>query len=391
METAGVSHPPAPGRRPTLAFISTVHPSPAFPGTGRFNAAMLRGLQSDWDVSAAVAIPGHRLSRPSQAAFTADYPVDAFRFWYLPGEWGRAGQSNSLLRSLRRILAADGRPAPDLILSYWAYPDGDAAGRLADDLRRPSALIVGGSDLLIQAQHPAHRLRVQRALARHQLIFAVGTDLQRALTEAGVPAEKIRLLQRGVDRRHFFPGDQAAARAITGLATDRQVILWVGRMEPVKDLPTLIQAVATIPSGPLLVLVGEGSQQRRAVDLARQYRVELRLPGAQTPAALGDWYRAADVVALSSRSEGTPNVLLEALASGRPIVTTDAGGAGQLGRDIGAPVVPINDHRSLGDALDQVLGHRITQQPDADARIPTLEAASARFSDQLRELLDHGR
>jgi glycosyltransferase involved in cell wall biosynthesis len=320
------------------------------------------------------------------------YPVDAFRFWYFPGPWGRDGQSGRLYHRLRHTDLGDAAAGtPDLLLSYWAYPDADAAGRLAAARRIPSAVIVGGSDLLVQARDPAHRRRVLGAIARHQRVFAVGEPLRDALVNAGVAEARIRLLERGVDRRHFHPGDRTASRVAVGLPTDRPIVVWAGRFETVKDLPTLVRAVATLPppARPLLARIGAGSQTTSVARLAAQLGVELVRPGPLAPRDLGQWYRAADLVALSSLSEGTPNVLLEAAASGTAIVTTDAGGAGALARRLGAPVVPIGDHRALGQAIAESLAQG-PPPPDTAALIPTLEAASARLSDHLREVLDHG-
>lgn len=382
-------------KQPRLTFVSTVHPSPISPGTGRFNAVMLRGLADAWQITAMVPVPwrqwGHAPAQPTH--HTHDYPVHPFRYWYLPGTLGRASQGRLLYQQLeraaRRSLVA---APPDLVLSYWAYPDADAAGRLAAHLDVPAAVVIGGSDILLQAASPgAHRTRVVRAILRHQMVFAVGEDLRDKLRDSGIPEARLRVLHRGVDRHHFHPGDRQESRLRLGVPAGRRVVLWAGRMEPVKDLGTLVRAVGALPSErrPILVLVGGGRESERTVALAREQQVDLLTPGQLTPARLGEWYRAADLFALSSTSEGTPNVLLEARASGLPIVTTDAGGAGDLGRRLGAPVVPIGDHAALARAIDGVLHGGETQWMPDD--IPSLTTAADVFSKDLMELVHRGR
>jgi len=292
-----------------------------------------------------------------------------------------------LERAARRSLVA---APPDLVLSYWAYPDADAAGRLAAQLGAPAAVVIGGSDILIQAAPGGQRKRVLRAILRHQMVFAVGEDLKGTLSDAGIPEARLRVLHRGVDRHHFHPGDRQESRRRLGIPADRKLVLWAGRMEPVKDLGTLVRAIETLPTDrrPLLALVGAGREADRTTALARELQVDLLMPGQLGPEQLGEWYRAADLFALSSESEGTPNVLLEARASGLPIVTTDAGGAGSLGRRLGTPVVPVGDHAALGRAIDTTLRDGDPQSMSDD--IPSLASASAALSNDLMELLHRG-
>ncbi len=378
---------------PRLAFISTVHPSPTSPGTGRFNNVMLQGLAETWQVTATVPVPWRQRKTTSlPATDLGGYPIHPFRYWYMPGPMGRASQGSllyhQLRRAVRRTLLTE---PPDLVLSYWAYPDADAAGRLAARLGVPAAVVIGGSDILVQAAKPRQRDRAVRAILRHQMVLAVGEDLKGALLHAGVPESRLRVLHRGVDRRHFHPGDRGESRRQLGIPAGREVVLWAGRMEPVKDLDTLVRAVGALPAErrPILALAGAGREAERTKELARNLHVDLLMPGQLGPEQLGEWYRAADLFALSSESEGTPNVLLEARASGLPVVTTDAGGAGTLGRRLGAPVVPIGDHLALSDAIDRVLRHEDTQSTPDD--IPSLASASAALSHDLMELVHRGR
>ena len=120
-----------------------------------------------------------------------------------------------------------------------------------------------------------------------------------------------------------------------GIPDAPPVILWVGRMVPVKALGVLLQACAELrDTGQdfLLYLVGDGplrkSLESEAASLGLGDRVNFAGPKPQ--GALPDWYRASDVVALPSYSEGIPNVLREARACGRPFVATRVGGVPEV-------------------------------------------------------------
>jgi glycosyltransferase involved in cell wall biosynthesis len=134
---------------------------------------------------------------------------------------------------------------------------------------------------------------------------------------------------KGVDTNLFTPEGPNQRQAL-GLERAR-VILCVTRLVPIKNVPLLIGAVAELRRrgrDAVLLLVGEGPQQAEIEALARQHGIAEAVrfigyvPQEQTPV----WYRTADVFALSSDFDNSPNVVLEAMASALPIVATDVGG-----------------------------------------------------------------
>ncbi len=355
---------------------------------GTFNARLLAHLTDQWHVSALVPIPWRDAWTRQPVAIPAFQYRAAFpSYWYLPSRLGRATQGTALVHSIRREFdewCGNGEPA--LVLSYWAYPDGDAAGRLAKEAGIRSATIVGGSDILVLAQGGAERERIRAALLRHDAIFTVGDHLANAVAALGVPRDRVRSFRRGVDMSIFSPGDRDLARQHLGIADSVSLLLWVGRMEPVKDLPNLPQAIAQLPQGHpiLLALVGDGSRRRDVIARAAELGIQLITPGFVAPEELRQWYAAADAFVLSSRSEGTPNVLLEAAACGLPIITTEAGGAGHIARELGGRVVPVGDPAQLAEAISETLAAGTTHM---QREVLSAPQATAAFSGQLRNLL----
>src|SRR5690606_29202867 len=134
-------------------------------------------------------------------------------------------------------------PRPDVILSYWADPDGTAAVRWGARARVPVVQMVGGSDVLLLARDPRRGARILETLNRAQKVVAIGSDLAAKLVSLRLPPAKVAPYERGVDTSVFSRGDRAAARVRLSLPVDRPVLLWVGRMVPVKGLKFLLEAL----------------------------------------------------------------------------------------------------------------------------------------------------
>ncbi len=195
-------------------------------------------------------------------------------------------------------------------------------------------------------------------LARLPKVVAVSSEIRQTLIGAGARPENVTVVLNAIDPDMFHrnQSDQPAARARFGLASDEFVIGAVGRLEPQKDFPRLIDAFARILPGmphARLVIAGDGSL--RAELQAHIERLGLqhacRLLGHVDDIAL--LHHAFDLYVQSSIYEGTPNAVLEAMALGSPIVATDAGGTAELARDgQEGLIVPYSDTDALARALD---------------------------------------
>jgi glycosyltransferase involved in cell wall biosynthesis len=212
-------------------------------------------------------------------------------------------------------------------------------------------------------------------------VLTVGAELRDRVIELGVPGERVHALRRGVDARLFHPGDRQHSRRRLGLPGEPRILLWVGRMVPVKGLEVLIAAGARLRERGVafqMYLVGDGP-------LAGRVRSWIRAAGCAHVAhlvgpvdhdRLPDWYRAADITVLSSHSEGVPNVLLESLACGTPFVATRVGGIPEIAGE-SSDLVPPGDADALAGALARRLSSAVPAPPPApDGRSPD-DSASA--------------
>lgn len=242
------------------------------------------------------------------------------------------------------------------MLSYWTDPDGTVAIQWGREMRSPVVQMVGGSDVLQLVDHPARRRRISETLLQADLVVTVGSALAQRVTELGVPPDRVTVLRRGVDRSRFGPGSQVDARQTLSLPLDRPILLWVGRMVPVKGLEVLLSALsnpALTEVAPLQLLVGGGPELRNIQRLGGRLieADRLRLIGRIPSDELAVWYRAADLVVLPSHSEGIPNVLLEALACGTGFVASNVGGIPEISSDPAAELVPPGDAIRLAERI----------------------------------------
>ena len=168
----------------------------------------------------------------------------------------------------------------------------------------------------------------------------------------------------GVSRQLFAPRDQHEARRRVGLSEISRLVVFAGRLVPIKAVDVLLRAwELLLESGQVtptdrLAIIGDGplrADLERAAGRGR-LRGTVQLVGELSQEEVAHWFSAASALCLPSRNEGTPNVVVEALASGRPVVASNVGGIPELVRDgaNGVLVKPL-DPNSLAAGLARAL------------------------------------
>jgi glycosyltransferase involved in cell wall biosynthesis len=282
-------------------------------------------------------------------------------YWYPPGmlrahyhtamQWSIGG-------TVRRMTA---RWRPDAVLAFWTDPDGTVALQHARRLGVPGGVIAGGSDLMLLPSDPRRRNVIAETLRQADHVFAVGSVLAARAIALGASADRVSNFLAGVDLEQFGPGDRSAARTQLGLEQDGTLLLWIGSMVQVKATERLLEAAAALSTefpGLRVALIGSGPREsalRALVASNASLRERVRLVGAVDHAALPDWFRAADLFVLPSRSEGVPNVLLEALTSGLQFVASDVGSIRDLLPFGASCVVPEGDVTALATGIRSAL------------------------------------
>lgn len=265
--------------------------------------------------------------------------------------------------------------------NYWL--SGLAGHRLKHELELP---LVSTFHTLARVKAETGDAEPQRRVdAEAEIIGCSDSITASSVAEAddlvehyGADRSRIEVVPPGVLHAFFSPGDQRGARMAVGIEPGRPVLLFVGRIQPLKALDVAIGALAQVRKSypdALLVVVGGASgvegpgEVARAHELAANLGVDgaIRYVDPQPHHMLSTWYRAADVVVVPSRSESFGLVALEAAACGIPVVAADVGGLRTLvddGRtgfrverrdpyDYAAAIIRILDDPSLAAALSR--------------------------------------
>ena len=226
---------------------------------------------------------------------------------------------------------------------------------------------------LAQGDSPEPHTRVigeQQVVDGADRLVANTDDEARQLVDLyGADPAAVQVVHPGVDLDTFTPGDQRQARARLGLPADAVVLLFAGRIQPLKAPDVLLRAAAALlqrepwlRSRLVVAVVGGPSgsglehpeaMEKLAVDLGLRDLVRFAPPAAQTD--LADWYRAATLVAVPSRSESFGLVALEAQACGTPVVAASVGGLRTAVADGSSGLlVPGHDPLVWADALREI-------------------------------------
>ncbi|WP_316151103.1 glycosyltransferase [Cupriavidus sp. BIC8F] len=268
----------------------------------------------------------------------------------------------SALRKARRIVS---QWQPDVIHAHMVH--GNLFARV---LAR-----TGHTPPVICSAHSAHEGGTLRTLAYRltdrwcALTTHVSEAGRRAMIDSGaVPPGRMAVIPNGIDIMRFRPDPVARERARGDLvlSSDDVLVLNVGRLVPEKDQAILVDAfrdVATALPRARLIIAGDGPLRAALTTRIAQYGLNhaVLLAGARND--IPDLLRAADVFVLSSRIEGMPLAVGEALASGLPVVATAAAGVAELAGGT-ATLTPVGDAPALARALLEV----ITQLPDSQAK-----------------------
>jgi glycosyltransferase involved in cell wall biosynthesis len=194
-------------------------------------------------------------------------------------------------------------------------------------------LIAQGSDVHLYLSDPLRRAAILDAVKRATSVITRSVSLASSLQRAGATESPVHPITNGVDTECFRLRDQTVARAGLGVSGTTKMVLFVGNLLPVKDPSLLLQSFAQLvardaPNDWQLVLIGKGPLKHRLEQLAAALGIakRVRFTGPLAADQVAQWMSAADVLCLTSWNEGLPNVVLEALACGLPVVATNVGG-----------------------------------------------------------------
>jgi D-inositol-3-phosphate glycosyltransferase len=228
------------------------------------------------------------------------------------------------------------------------------------------------------------------------LIASTDAEYQQLACLYGAAHDKLKVLPPGVDHELFVPQDRAAARKALGWEPEEPVLLYVGRIQPLKGIDLAIRALGHLsPPGARLVIVGGASgpsgtaEETRLRSLAEELGVseQVSFVGPQPQVRLEAFYAASDLVVVCSHSESFGLTALEAHASGRPVVGTPVGGLAHIvDEGVTGYLVDDRDPAIFAERIAKVIGSpgsaaAMGRAAEKAARSFTWEATAASFAE----------
>ncbi len=357
--------------------LSRLFPNPAKPNFAAFNRQQFAALaeRADVHVIAPIAMQERvRLKKKDLNQWcdhhhrNVSYPTYFYSPGVLRGHHGRM-LARSIRATWRRVVA---RFKPDCVFATWAFPDVWAASQLAAADHLPVFAKVHGSDVH-SISDPGVIHGALAGLKTCQQVFSVSNDLRAQLIDMGLPADRISTVYNGVDRDHFRPLSKSRCRSELGIEAGTLVLAFVGNLVPIKQVDQIINAFADVPvEDKLLLLTGSGPLQEALQQQANARGLAARFLGSQPHRKLPTIINAADALVLYSAREGVPNVLLEAMSCGTPVIAGRVGGVPEVVPECAGITVTPASAAELTQAMMKIADQ--TWEPDQ------VRSATERFS-----------
>lgn len=363
-------------KAPRLLVFSTLFPHPGQPQAGLFIRERMFRVGKELPLVVVAPVPWFPLQglirlflphfRPaaprheSQQGFEVLLP----RFLCVPGIAKRLDGLLLALSCWWCLRKLHRRFAFEVIDAHFAYPDGYAATLLGRWCKVPVTITLRGTE----ARHARDRIlapKLRQALHAAARVFSVSKSLQALALEQGVPETRTQVVGNGVDTERFAAIDRQEARVQLGLPGDARILITVGALVERKGFHRVLEILPALrrrfPSLHYLIVGGpsaEGDWRSRLEAQAAEAGLAdcVHFLGPLAPEELSLPLSAAELFVLPTRNEGWANVILEAMACGLPVITTDVGGNAEVvaGPELGC-IVPFGEPAALEASIVESL------------------------------------
>jgi len=376
-----------------IVVLSLEYPKPSLPFQGAFTAQFSKALAKKTKVTVICPTPWFPKSKillrffPEKAPWTTipkTHIEDNIKIHYLPfftvPFFFRYLNALSIALACRKTIQnIHYSDAIDVLHAYGVYPDGVAAALLSKWLSIPNVITALGSDVNKEMQVSLKQKQSLWALQRAAAVIGVSKDLVKTIIHYGIQKNKVYWVPTGVCRTIFKAKsvstdtdtatsthemdtetnpDSEKLPSPLALDTNKKIVLFVGRLHPVKGLDVLLEAASKLQKNNrldfVIVFIGEGPLLHSLTKTAEALGISdsVRFIGPQPQTIVAQWMQTANLLCLPSHMEGLPNVILEALVQSLPVVASNVGGIPEIiTHNKNGLLVPANNPVKLAEAL----------------------------------------
>ncbi len=366
------------GENPNVLVLSYLYPNSEFPNHGIFVHNRVKAVSKKVNVTVINPIPWSPLYRffghyKRYALIPKEEVIDGVkvyhpRFLSIP-KFFKFFEVNRYKKAVDSIVSTKlSENVIDIVDLHWTFPDLPTGVHLKQRLGAKLITTIRGNEALHLGEDNYSEKCVAEYLGHTDGLVGVSKDLETLASAHAKSAFVSTAIRNGVDTDRFTYIDQNASRSKLGLAKDKKIIFSVGSIIHRKGFDLTIRALNDIKQNQgldgLKFYIGgsvghEGDYTQELMALIAKYSLEetVIFPGQISNSDLPLWYNAADIFVLSSRGEGSPNVLTEALACGTPSVVTDVGASKEvLDSEKGQGIcVPPDDYEAIRDGILMLL------------------------------------
>jgi len=319
----------------SMLIITNLYPVPWGPNRASFNKQQFDFIAAERRVKIVVLLPWTEWLKHRKDCLASD-DLKYCPYFYIP-KFGRRLVPWFQSFSLFFLLPWMKKQQASQLYTSWGFPDAVSASIINKWLKLPLFIKVHGTDVNENTLYSARKALMKKWLSKASKIFCASQALADTLASIGIPENKLAVNYNGVNAEVFFPSETEDT------STN---IIFVGSLIPTKGVNELLNAFISLQKtmpNVTLDIIGEGPLKAYLVNKAEELQLNINVHGSLPLTNVAQKIRTSTLLVLPSYREGVPNVLLEAFASGIPVVSTIVGGIPEVVNDnVGLLVEPKN-------------------------------------------------
>jgi glycosyltransferase involved in cell wall biosynthesis len=258
----------------------------------------------------------------------------------------------------------------DVISAHWVYPDGFGAMLVAKKYNIPISIHALGCDINEYTKYPLRKKRIIEALSRSDINIVKSRELKYKITELGISGDKTHVIHNGVDQEKFKHIDKINTRKELSLELNKRYVLFVGNFQIEKGLEYLIRAAKLIDDNSVhILIIGSGPLETQLHSLVKELGVSQKITflGRVEHDLIPKYMGGVDLLCLPSLREGCPNVVLESLSCGTPVVASNVGAVPDIiTQSHYGTIVQTQDPKAIAAAITKLLANKTSTKIDFD-------------------------